>query len=164
MKNKFKVQNEEEPKDTADGKTQSTSSDISSLILDQNSVQQQPVIKAEEETRSILSENLIEDEQMQVPVSEEKEDTKSSKSEQAENEEIKSDSSDSSSEILNQEPHASLAQQLASENSADERPRTPVEKILKSASEKLQNLKHKFRKSSKSESGKLKFKILIGKI
>ena len=90
---------------------------------------------------------------MPVPVSEENNESRSSEK-SAGDEERKSDSSDSSSEIFKQEPHASLAQQLQNENSADERSRTPVEKILKSASEKLENLKKKFKKSSSSESGK----------
>ena len=100
---------------------------------------------------------------MPVPVFGENEENKSSSSKKsADNEERKSDSSDS--EILNQEPHASLAQQLQNENSADERSRTPVEKILKSASEKLENLKNKFKRASTSESGKTTFYIFIVEI
>ena len=103
---------------------------------------------------------------MPVPVFGENEENKSSSSNKsADNEERKSDSdTDSSSEILNQEPHASLAQQLQNENSADERSRTPVEKILKSASEKLENLKNKFKRASTSESGKTSFYIFIVEI
>ena len=122
-----------------------------------------PVSEGNEENKSSSSEILNEDEQMPVPVSEENKDLKSTSSKKlVDNEKIESDSSDS--EIRNQEPHASLAQQLQNENSADERPRTPVEKILKSASEKLENLKQKFRKGSKSESGKINFYILIWKL
>ena len=103
---------------------------------------------------------------MPVPVFGENEENKSSSSNKsADNEERKSDSdTDSSSEILNQEPHASLAQQLQNENSADELSRTPVEKILKSASEKLENLKNKFKRASTSESGKTSFYIFIVEI
>ena len=101
---------------------------------------------------------------MPVPIFEENEATKSSSSEKlADDEERKSDLSLSSSEIRNQEPHASLAQQLQSENSADERSRSSVEKVLKSASEKLENFKQKFRKASKSESGIIYPYILIFK-
>ena len=124
-----------------------------------------PVSEKNEDNKSSSSDNFSEDEQMPVPVFEENGSIKSSSSKkQADDEEIESNSSDSSSEIRNQEPHASLAQQLQSENSADERSRTPVEKILKSASEKLENFKKKFKKASTSESGKINFYNLIGKI